>query len=236
MHQAYGYIRVSGKGQVDGDGFDRQRQAIEVCAVASGLEVVQYFQEEGVSGTKEDRPALARMLVDLEENGHGVKTVIVERLDRLARDLMVQEAILNDFQKHEVKFISATEGSDLLEGDATRKLVRQVLGAIAEYDKAMLVAKLKAARERKRARTGRCEGRKGYVDTEEGRTIIREVKRLRRKKPGCKVMSYEQIAECLNSDGRVTMMDKPFSAHSVRAIAISRLCSGRQTGMPICSK
>lgn len=218
MQKAYGYIRVSGKGQVDGDGFDRQRQAIEACAVASGLEVVNYFQEEGVSGTKEDRPALARMLVDLEENGHGIRTVIVERLDRLARDLMVQEAILNDFQKHEVKFISAVEGSDLLEGDATRKLVRQVLGAIAEYDKGMLVAKLRAARERQRAKTGRCEGRKGYSDTEEGRAIICEVKRLRRRKPGCKAMTYEQIAESLNRAGRVTITGKPFNGHGVQAL------------------
>lgn len=223
MQQAYGYIRVSGKGQVDGDGFDRQRQAVEACAVASGLEVVQYFQEEGVSGTKEDRPALARMLVDLEENGHGIKTVIVERLDRLARDLMVQEAILNDFQKHEVHFISATEGSDLLEGDATRKLVRQVLGAIAEYDKAMLVAKLRAARERQRARTGRCEGRKGYADTEEGRAIIREVKRLRRKKPGCKAMSYEKIAENFNRGGRVTLTGKAFTSSIVNIIGRTKI-------------
>ncbi|GAB6126451.1 recombinase family protein [Humidesulfovibrio idahonensis] len=218
MQQAYGYIRVSGKGQVDGDGFDRQRQAIEACAVASGLEVVQYFQEEGVSGTKEDRPALARMLVDLEENGHGVKTVIVERLDRLARDLMVQEVILGDFQQRGISFVSAAEGSDLLEGNPTRKLVRQVLGAIAEYDKAMLVLKLKVARERKRARTGKCEGRKGYADTEEGRAIIREVKRLRRKKPGCKAMSYEQIATSLNLAGWMTLTGRAFSRSGVEGL------------------
>jgi len=223
MQQAYGYIRVSGKGQVDGDGFERQRQAIEACAVASGLEVVQCFQEEGVSGTKEVRPALARMLVDLEENGHGVRTVIVERLDRLARDLMVQEAILNDFQKLGVRFISAAEGDDLIEGDATRKLVRQVLGAIAEYDKAMLVSKLRAARERKRARTGKCEGRKGYADTDAGWRLICEVKRLRRRKPGCKAMSYEQIAKELNQRGKVTLTGKPFTGHAVKAISSIRL-------------
>jgi len=219
MQQAYGYIRVSGKGQVDGDGFERQRQAIEACASASGLEVVYYFQEEGVSGAKEDRPALARMLVDMEENGHGIKAVIVERLDRLARDLMVQEVILNDFQRLGVSFVSAVEGSDLLEGDATRKLVRQVLGAIAEYDKAMLVSKLRAARERKRARTGKCEGRKGYADSEEGRAIIREVKRLRRKKPGCKAMTYGQVAEELNRTSRVTLDGKPFTASVVALVS-----------------
>ena len=219
MQQAYGYIRVSGKGQVDGDGFDRQRQAIEACAVASGLEVVQYFQEEGVSGTKEDRPALARMLVDLEENGHGIKTVIVERLDRLARDLMVQEVILGDFQRRGISFVSAAEGSDLLEGNPTRKLVRQVLGAISEYDKAMLVLKLKVARERKRARTGKCEGRKGYADTEAGRAIIREVKRLRRRKPGCKAMSCGDIARELNRSGRITMFGGIFTASTVQRLS-----------------
>ncbi|MBI5518890.1 MAG: recombinase family protein [Desulfovibrio sp.] len=222
MQHVYGYIRVSGKGQVDGDGFERQKQAIEACASAAGLHVVNYFQEEGVSGTKEDRPALARMLVDMEENGHGVKTVIVERLDRLARDLMVQEVILSDFQRLGVSFVSAVEGSDLLEGDATRKLVRQVLGAIAEYDKAMLVSKLRAARERKRARTGKCEGRKGYADTEEGRAIIREVKRLRRKKPGCKAIGYERIAAQLNGEGRTTLDGKAFTGATVQRLVSTR--------------
>lgn len=216
--QAFAYLRVSGKGQVDGDGFNRQREAIEACAKGAGISVVQFFQDEGVSGTKEDRPALARLMVDLEENGHGIKTVIVERLDRLARDLMVQEAILNDFRKLGVRFISASEGDDLIDGDATRKLVRQIFGAIAEYDKAMLVLKLRAARERKRAREGKCEGRKGYSDTEAGREIIREVKRLRRKKPGCKVLSCRTIAGRLNESGRQSLDGKPFSAAVIQRI------------------
>ena len=42
--------------------------------------------------------------------------------------------------------------------------MRQVLGAIAEFDKAMTVAKLRGARERKRAAVGKCEGRKGHLE------------------------------------------------------------------------
>jgi DNA invertase Pin-like site-specific DNA recombinase len=39
-------------------------------------------------------------------------------------------------------------------------MVRQILGAVSQFEKAMLVAKLKGARERKRTATGKCEGRK----------------------------------------------------------------------------
>ena len=147
--KAYAYLRVSGKGQLKGDGFPRQEKAIKKYAKANKIEIIKVFKD-GISGTKEDRPALADLFVDLEENGHGVKTVIIERVDRLARDLMVQEIIIKDFQKHGFNLISAVEGNDLLDGDPTRDLMRQMLGAISEYEKRMLVLKLKCARERKK--------------------------------------------------------------------------------------
>lgn len=161
MEKSYSYIRLSGKGQIDGDGFDRQIKAINDYAKANGLEVVHIFREKGVSGTLRNRPALTDVILDLEENGNGIHTVIIERIDRLARDLMVQENLLYDMGKHGVSVLSATDG-DLLEDDPTRKLVRQVLGAIAEYDKTMLVLKLKASRDRIKAMVGKCEGRKSY--------------------------------------------------------------------------
>jgi hypothetical protein len=43
-------------------------------------------------------------------------------------------------------------------------LVRQVLGAIAQFEKTSLVAKLKAARDRKKATTGKCGGRRSYFE------------------------------------------------------------------------
>lgn len=194
MEKAYGYIRVSGKGQVNGDGFDRQRKAIQDYAGANGFEIVHIYQEEGVSGTLQDRPALTDMVLDLEENGRGIKTVIIERIDRLARDLMIQENILHDMNKHGVSVLSATDG-DLLEDDPTRKLVRQVLGAIAEYDKTMLVLKLKAARDRKKAKAGKCEGRKSYHETNP--ELLAEIKRLRRKPRNGKRLSLKKTVESL---------------------------------------
>ena len=83
--KAISYLRVSGKGQVEGDGFERQRQSIARFAKAAKYEIVEEFRDEGVSGTKEldARPGLAALLDRIESNG--VKVVIVERADRLAR-------------------------------------------------------------------------------------------------------------------------------------------------------
>jgi len=58
-------------------------------------------------------------------------------------------------------------------------LVRQVLGAIAQFDKATMVAKLKAARDRKRKVTGKVEGQKSYIEREGGLSLIARVKALR---------------------------------------------------------
>ena len=215
---AYGYIRVSGKGQVEGDGPVRQKQAIREYAKANGITIKKIFLEEGVSGTLADRPALADMLLELERNGTGVKTIIVERVDRLARDLMVQENIIHDLQKSGFDLISVMEGDDLLSGDPTRKLIRQVLGAVAEYDKTMTVLKLRAARDRKRKAQGKCEGRKSY--TEEAPQVIQEIRRLRRKRKGERRSTYKEVAAELNRQGLTTISGKPFTASNVQRLML----------------
>ena len=93
-----------------------------------------------------------------------VHTVIIELINRLARALMLQENLLHNLKKYGVSVLSATDG-DLLKDDPTKKLVRQVLGAITKYDKTMLVLKLKASRDRIRAKTKKCKGRKSYHES-----------------------------------------------------------------------
>jgi DNA invertase Pin-like site-specific DNA recombinase len=158
---AYAYLRVSGKGQIVGDGFPRQAAAIHSYADRLGFSILETFREEGVSGATEldNRPALARLLAAV--NNGTVLTVLIEKLDRLARDLMIQETIIADLRKRGIRLISAGE-PDLLNTDPTRTLMRQILGAVAQYDKAMIVAKLRVARERRKISSGSCEGRKPY--------------------------------------------------------------------------
>ncbi len=195
MTKAFAYLRVSGKGQIEGDGFTRQLEAIKRYAQAHDIRIVKVFREEGVSGKfdLENRPALYDMLEALA--GDGVKVVLVEKLDRLARDLMVQESILGKLRERGFELISAAE-PDLCSDDPTRKLMRQIMGAIAEYDRAMIVAKLRGARQRMKAKKGSCEGRKPYGDYSGEREIIERMRALR-----AEGMGYDRIADTLNTEG-----------------------------------
>ncbi len=212
--KVFAYLRVSGKGQINGDGLVRQSTVIENYAKNNTLEIVKYFSDEGISGTLENRPALASMLIDLELNG--VKTVIIEKVDRLARDLMIQEAIINEFRNKKLKLISVYEGENILSDDPTRKLVRQVLGAISEYDKKMTVLKLRAARERKKLEFGKCEGRKGYKEVLP--EIIIEIKKLRRKPRKGKRKTFEEITQVLNQKGFRSISGKKFTGNNVSTL------------------
>ena len=180
MNRALAYLRVSGKGQVKGDGFDRQLAAIKQYAAANDIKVVRAFREEGVSGTREtmDRPAWAEMMATLHSNG-ALKTIIVEKLDRVARDLMVQEAGYCRYPETSRFTLVSVAEPDPMAGDATRVLMRHLMGAVAQYDKTQIVAKLRGARMRKRAKEGRCEGRKPYGFYPGEPELIERMKALR---------------------------------------------------------
>jgi DNA invertase Pin-like site-specific DNA recombinase len=212
---AFAYLRVSGAGQIDGHGFDRQRQAVADFAAKSGLDIAAEYRDEAVSGTTEwdARDGFAAMVEACE--AQGVRTILVENPDRLARDLPVQEAVLASLRKRGIRLVTAA-GIDLTDSaDPMRVLVRQLLGAVAQYDKSQIVRKLAAARAAKRASGQRCEGRKPYGAVEgEERGIVR-IRHLRT----IKTYSLRRIAYTLNTEGVPTRSGKPWSAEAVRKVA-----------------
>jgi DNA invertase Pin-like site-specific DNA recombinase len=151
------------------------------------------YRDEGVSGAIEtmDRPAWTAMKQALLSDG--VRVVIIERLDRLARDLMVQETAIGDLQKAGFTLISVAE-PDLMATDPTRVMIRQILGAVAQHDKANIVIKLRAARDRLRQKTGRCEGRKPFGHYEGEQATLDQMLALRGQGLG-----YDAIARHLNA-------------------------------------
>lgn len=219
--KAAAYLRVSGLGQVDGGGLDRQRECIGAYAKRAGLtiEPADWFTDPGVSGTKElaDRPGLAALLDRLESNG--VRIVLVERSDRLARDLLVGEVILSQFRKAGVKVFEAsgvelTAASD----DPTSKLIRQVLGAVSEFDKSVTVMKLRAARVRIRRSGAKCEGRKAYGERPGEAQVVSMVRKMHRKPRGGERMSFAQIASALTEREIPTRYGKPWNKATIRSI------------------
>lgn len=215
---AVSYLRVSSTSQLQGDGFSRQREAIHKYAAANDYEIVQEFADEGVSGTTEleNRPGLAACLERIENNG--VKVILVESSDRLARDAMVSELIVREAQKHGGTILTAS-GVNLTDGgdsNPTAALIRGVLALIAEFDKRVIVLKLRAARDRQKAKTGRCEGVRGFgrdpKRPEERDTLITINLGIAHGQ------NPEQIASWLNQKGILTRSGAPWRASTIRKI------------------
>jgi len=221
--KAFSYLRVSSRGQIDGDSFERQREKILNWAKTNGATIAREFLEEGISGANEleGRPAMIELLGAIAANG--VRTVIVERADRFARDLVASELLLREFTRLGVRVIEAEGGNDLSAGDAgnpTAKLVRQILAAVSEFDKTSIVLKLKAARTRVRREKGRCEGRKPFGERDGEEQTLELIRSLRRKPMGGERMSFAAIAQKLNQDGIPTRTGKPWHGEVVRRFLV----------------
>lgn len=216
--QAVAYIRTSSAANVgaDKDSDKRQREGIEGYAKRAGFELVGEFTDAAVSGADpiEARPGFSALLDRIE--GNGVSTVIVEDASRFARELVTQELGILALIKRHVRVLTAA-GDDLTDtSDPSRVMMRQIAGAFAEYEKARLVAKLKAARERKRTAAGKCEGRKSWAELKPD--LVQEAKRLRRKSPKGGQRSLRQIAVELAQRGFMNERGAQFSPSSIAAM------------------
>src|SRR5271169_2007297 len=216
--EAVAYIRTSSAANVgaDKDSDKRQRAAIEGFAKRAGFKIVGEFYDQAVSGADpiETRRGFAELLDRIEGNGYRV--VIVEDASRFARDLVTQELGILVLIRRDVRVLTAN-GDDLTDSsDPSRKMMRQIAGAFHEYEKARLVAKLKAARERKRAVAGKCEGRKSWAEINP--ELVREAKRLRRRSPKGHQRSLRDVAAELAKLGFLNERGTEFSASSVASI------------------
>ncbi len=125
-----GYVRVSTEIQVAGGGLDTQRRAIRTWCRTGGHTLVSLVADEGVSGSLADRPGLGEALALLR---HGTaRGLVVHRLDRLARDLVLQEQLLAECWKMGATVSSTAAGEDGYlsddPADPSRQLIRQVIG------------------------------------------------------------------------------------------------------------
>jgi DNA invertase Pin-like site-specific DNA recombinase len=216
MGKTFLYLRVSTPGQVDGFGFDRQEEVCRAYAKKAGYEVAGVFQEAGVSGVADEtqRPAFQEMMTDILSNG--VKTVIVESMDRLARELRIQETLLIYLASKGVDLISARTEENITQAvkdDPLKKALVQIQGVFAELEKNQLVRRLRKGRDAKSAeQKKRCEGRKTFGDTPAEKKIVERIRAMRRTRrnntPG---MTLQGIADRLNGEGIKTRLGKTWT-------------------------
>lgn len=215
MKEAVGYLRVSGEIQVKGSGYGRQQETIELYANQNQYRIVQWYKEAH-TGTEEDRPVFFRMIEDLLSNSG--KIILIECMDRFARDLTVQSNLIALLVRKEILLISAMTGQDATQSkDPMLKALIQMQGVFAELEKNLLVRRLQKGRESARL-AGRPEGRKPFGFHEEEKPVLKRIKQLNRKPRNRKRLGYYQIARILNEEGPATRTGKRWTGPTVKGI------------------
>jgi DNA invertase Pin-like site-specific DNA recombinase len=206
----FGYTRVSGQSQNDGDGPERQECAIRKFCSTHTLPLLA-FHHEAITGKTEAlaRPVFSGLLAQAD-------VIVVEKMDRLARDLVVSELLLRECRIQKIKVYAADQGLLDMAGDCEepgRKLIRQILGAVAEFEKSTIVMRMDAARQRIIAKGGRCGGAYPYGHYE-GEARIKQLAKDFQKAGN----SLTQIAVLLNEGGLKPRFGKKWNKFSVHRI------------------
>ncbi len=142
MTKAAAYVRVSTNGQIDGESLNTQRSSIQDYCASRGWELVTIYEDAGISGAKDDRPALQALLAAAKAGE--IDAVVVRDLSRFgrsARDLLVNIQTLKDCS---VTFISLKEGID--GSGAYGQFMLTILAAIAELEMEMITSRMKENR------------------------------------------------------------------------------------------
>lgn len=213
------YYRTSSKANVgpDKDSEKRQREAVAEYAKAHRLEIAEEFYDKAVSGADpiDERKGFAALLKRCESNG--VKMVLVENASRFARDLAVQLTGHAMMLKLGIELVPVDAPTYFTDPTPTAELVRQILGAVSQFEKANLVLKLRHARKRIREENGRCEGPRAVPDN-----VVILAKRLAQPGKGKRPMSLRAISVALKEAGHTVIgkdgqpTDRPYLAESVK--------------------
>lgn len=232
------YLRVSTDEQVDGYGLDAQRASAAAWAKAHGHQIVGELADEGVSGRVDaaDRPGLSEALALLRVPPQ-VDGLIVARMDRLARSLMVQEAVLALVWREGGEVVAADVGIVARDDpdDPMRTAMRQMAGVFAQLDRSALAKRMRDGRKAKAATGRKATGEYpfGYRGEGQGRerdaapdpveqaTVARIVE-LRRGGA-----SYRQIVAALDHEGLRPRRAESWSPMSVRAVVTREMAGAR---------
>jgi site-specific DNA recombinase len=236
--QAIGYVRNSTSNQQKGGTIIYQQRAIYSFGTSNNILVKSMFSDEAVSGTVElsKRKGVLELIGFLETHRE-IKILIIYSLDRIARDLWIQEQFILLMKKYNIQILSLRE-PDFFGSDPTRTFIRQMLGATSQYEKTLITSRTIAGRINK-ARSGKFSGGRipyGFSITQETENqkksdlIINEnqsknIKLIFEMK--AKKMSYRSIANYLNTQSvNSPSGGQKWFAASVRFILLNPIYRG----------
>lgn len=137
------YARVSTAEQVDGTSLSTQVAQCERYISAQEWDLQGCYVDEGISGAKARRPALDRLLAEIDQGR--VEVVVVAKLDRIGRSMRHLAALLGELDDHKVALVSVSEAFDST--TAAGRLQRNMLGSFAEFEREQIHDRLSSGRD-----------------------------------------------------------------------------------------
>ena len=151
------YARISTTDQ----NVDSQLDAVKKYCKNQDWEISKIYKDEGISGTKDDRPALSELKKACSNAKRGWSAVVVYRFDRVARSTSHLLECLQLFKNNKVDFISISEGIDT--STSVGKMVFTFLGAIAEFEREIIRERVMTGIQRAKQNNVHCgRPRKGF--------------------------------------------------------------------------
>ena len=144
------YARVSTTDQSTEPQVQEARRYVRARSWAEATEYVDH----GVSGAKDRRPALDRLIRNARRGR--VDVIVIWSLDRLGRSLRHLVVLLDEMRALNIALVSLREGLDL--STPAGRLQWQIIGAISEFERARIVERVQAGLQRAK-RQGRTLGR-----------------------------------------------------------------------------
>src|SRR5215467_10407749 len=162
------YMRVSTKGH--GQTTETQAIALGEYAERRGFDVIEY-RDEGISGSKDSRPALDRLMKDARSRKFDV--VIVARFDRFARSVSHLLRALEEFSHLGVDFVSVSESIDT--STPMGKMIFTVIGAVAELERNLIRERVHMGISRARKQGKRLGRPKRIFDREKAYVMLQSM-------------------------------------------------------------
>jgi DNA invertase Pin-like site-specific DNA recombinase len=155
------YARVS----TSGGHQDPEMQLAELREYAGrrGWEIMETYTDIGFSGSKDSRPALNRLMADATQRRFDA--VVVWKLDRFGRSLRHLVNALAEFEALGIAFVSLRDNIDLT--TPSGRLMFQIIGAMAEFERALIRERVKAGLRNARAKGKRLGRPQSKIDEEE---------------------------------------------------------------------
>ncbi|MBC8554482.1 MAG: recombinase family protein [Candidatus Brocadiales bacterium] len=186
------YVRVSTKDQ----SVDMQLSDLERYSKERDLNVFKVYKDNGVSGTKETRPALSELMNDARKRKFD--TVLVWRFDRFARSTKHLVTALYEFRNLGIDFISYQENIDT--SSPLGEAIFTIISAMSKLERDIIAERVKGGLRKARANGKRLGRPKSEVDTDkivEYRTQNKSIRQIANELNLSKGVVQRTLAMCL---------------------------------------